>query len=64
MFLGCSICLLLGSIELPRLVAAPEIDPLVMAISFFTMSLVGVLSGILPALKASRMQVVEALRSY
>jgi len=64
MFMGCSICLLLGSIELPRLVAAPEIDPLVMAISFFTMSLVGVLSGILPALKASRMQVVEALRSY
>jgi len=63
-FLGCSICLLLGSIELPDLVAAPEIDPLVMAISFITMTLVGVLSGILPALKASRMQVVEALRSY
>jgi putative ABC transport system permease protein len=61
-FLGCSICLGLGAIELPRLVAAPEIDPIVMAISFFTMTLVGITSGILPALKASRMQVVEALR--
>jgi putative ABC transport system permease protein len=61
-FLGCSICLALGAIELPRLVAAPEIDPLVMSISFFTMVLVGVFSGILPALKASKMQVVEALR--
>jgi putative ABC transport system permease protein len=61
-FLGCSICLALGAIELPRLVAAPEIDPLVMTISFLTMMLVGVFSGILPALKASKMQVVEALR--
>lgn len=60
--LGCSICLVLGAIELPRLVAAPEIDPIVMAISFFTMTLVGITSGILPALKASKMQVVEALR--
>ncbi len=63
-FLGCSMCLLLGMFKLPRFVAAPEIDPLVVAISLFTMTLVGVLSGILPALKASRMQVVEALRSY
>ncbi len=62
--LGCSICLALGSIELPHLVAAPEIDPLVMAIAFSTMTLVGVLSGILPAIKASRMQVAEALRFY
>jgi len=60
--LGCSICLGLGSIELPHLVAAPEIDPLIMAISFITMTLVGVSSGILPALRASKMQVVEALR--
>jgi len=63
-FLGCSICLVLGMFELPRLVAAPEIDPLVMAISFAALTLVGVLSGILPALRASGMQIVEALRSY
>ncbi|GAB4340067.1 MAG: ABC transporter permease [Candidatus Abyssubacteria bacterium] len=63
-FLGCSVCLLLGMFEQPRLVAAPEIDPLVIAASLLTMTLVGVLSGILPALRASRMQVVEALRSY
>lgn len=63
-FLGCSICIILGMFELPRLVAAPVIDPLVMCISFFTMTLVGILSGILPAMRASRMQVVEALRSY
>jgi putative ABC transport system permease protein len=62
--LGCSICLVLGRLELPRLVAAPEIDPLVMAISFFTLTFVGVLSGMLPALKASSMEVVEALRHY
>jgi putative ABC transport system permease protein len=62
--LGGSICLATGAIELPRLVAAPEIDPLVMIISFLTMTVVGVLSGILPALRASRMQIVEALRSY
>ena len=61
-FLGCSVCLILGAIKLPDLVAAPEIDPLVIGISFFTMTVVGVTSGILPALKASRMQVVEALR--
>jgi putative ABC transport system permease protein len=61
-FLGCSVCLILGAINLPDLVAAPEIDPLVIGISFFTMTLVGVTSGILPALKASKMQVVEALR--
>ena len=60
--LGCGICLGLGAIELPRLVAAPEIDPLIMAVSFATMTLVGVSSGILPALRASKMQVVEALR--
>lgn len=60
--LGCSICLALGAIELPRLVAAPEIDPLVMLISFVTMALVGITSGILPALRASKMEVVEALR--
>jgi putative ABC transport system permease protein len=62
--LGCSICLALGMIELPRLVAAPEIDPLVMTLSFATLTFVGVLSGILPALKASGMQIVEALRLY
>lgn len=62
--LGCSICLVLGMFEMPRLVAAPEIDPLVMTISFFALTLVGVLSGILPALKASGMQIVEALRCY
>jgi len=60
--LGCSICLTLGAIELPHLVAAPEIDPVVMAVSFIMMTVVGVTSGILPALRASRMQVVEALR--
>ena len=64
LFLGCSICLIMGMIELPRLVAAPEIDPLVMTISFLTMTLVGILSGILPALRASRMQIVETLRCY
>ena len=64
LFLGCSICLIIGMIELPRLVAAPEIDPLVMTISFLTMTLVGILSGILPALRASRMQIVETLRCY
>ncbi len=61
---GCSACIILGLFELPRLVAAPAIDPFVMAMSFFTMILVGVLSGILPALRASRMQIVEALRTY
>jgi putative ABC transport system permease protein len=64
LFLGCSICLAIGMLELPRLVAAPEIDPLVMAVSFFSMTLVGILSGILPALRASQMQIVEALRFY
>ena len=64
MALGCSICLVLGLFSLPRLVAAPEIDPQVMAISFLTMTVVGILSGILPALRASRMQIVEALRFY
>ncbi|MBI5118379.1 ABC transporter permease [Candidatus Poribacteria bacterium] len=62
--IGCSICFILGMFKLPRLVAAPEIDPLVMAISFLTMTLVGIMSGILPALRASRMQIVEALRFY
>ncbi len=61
-FVGCSVCLILGAIELPDLVAAPEIDPLVIGISFGAMTLVGVTSGILPAMKASKMQVVEALR--
>ena len=61
-FLGCSVCLLLGMVQLPRLVAAPEIDPVVITVSFVAMSLVGVLSGILPALRAARMQIVEALR--
>jgi len=64
LFLGCAICLIIGMFELPRLVAAPEIDPLVMAVSFLSMTVVGILSGILPALRASRMQVVEALRFY
>ena len=63
MLLGCSICLVIGMFELPRLVAAPEIDPMVMIVSFLTLTLVGILSGILPALRASNMQIVEALRS-
>jgi len=63
LFLGCSICLVIGMLDLPRLVAAPQIDPLVMTVSFLTMTLVGVLSGILPALRASHMQIVEALRA-
>jgi putative ABC transport system permease protein len=63
-FIGCSICLLLGLFEMPRFVAAPEIDPLVVGTSLAVMTLVGALSGILPALRASRMQIVEALRSY
>jgi putative ABC transport system permease protein len=63
-FLGCSICLVLGLFELPRLVAAPEINPFVIALSFIILTLVGILSGILPALRASGMQIVEALRSY
>ncbi|RJP71125.1 MAG: FtsX-like permease family protein [Candidatus Abyssobacteria bacterium SURF_17] len=62
--IGCSICLLIGLFNLPRFVAAPVIDPFVMLIAFLTITLVGILSGILPALRASRMQVVEALRYY
>ncbi|MBI4832270.1 MAG: ABC transporter permease [Candidatus Lindowbacteria bacterium] len=61
---GCSTCIILGMIQLPRFVAAPEIDPFVMTISFLAITVVGILSGILPALKGSRMQIVEALRSY
>lgn len=61
---GSAVCIILGSFELPRLVSAPEIDPFIMTVSFLTMILVGVLSGILPALKASRMQIVDALRTY
>ncbi len=60
--LGCSICLLLGMLKLPRLVAAPEIDPAIVELALCTMTLVGVLSGILPALRAARLQIVEALR--
>jgi putative ABC transport system permease protein len=61
---GTAVCVILGLPEQRRLVAAPEIDPFIMAASFLTMILVGVLSGILPALKASRMQIVDALRTY
>jgi len=64
LLLGCSICLVIGMFELPPLVAAPEIDSLVMIISFLTMTVVGILSGILPAVRASRMQIVEALRFH
>jgi putative ABC transport system permease protein len=63
-FLGCALCLAIGLFELPRLVAAPQIDPMVIAISFLTMTAVGVFSGVLPALRASRMQIAEALRLY
>jgi putative ABC transport system permease protein len=63
-FIGCSLCLLLGLFEMPRFVAAPVIDPAVVAISFCALVVVGVLSGLLPALRASRMQIVEALRSH
>jgi putative ABC transport system permease protein len=63
-FLGSGVCIIIGSFELPRLVAAPEISISTMTTSFLTMIFVGVLSGILPALKASRMQIVDALRTY
>ncbi len=63
-FIGCSICLLLSLFKMPRFVAAPEIDPMVIGISLGVMTLAGLLSGILPALRASRMQIVEALRAY
>jgi putative ABC transport system permease protein len=63
-FLGSAVCIIVGSFELPRLVAAPEISLYTMTTSFLTMIFVGVLSGILPALKASRMQIVDALRTY
>ncbi|RJP19471.1 MAG: FtsX-like permease family protein [Candidatus Abyssobacteria bacterium SURF_5] len=61
---GCSICLVLGLFKMPRFVAPPEIDPAVVAVSLSVMIVVGVLSGILPALRASRMQIIEALRSH
>ncbi len=61
---GCLACVVISMFKLPRLVAAPEIDPVIIIISFVTMTLVGVLSGILPALRAARMQIVEALHSY
>ncbi|UCD58318.1 MAG: ABC transporter permease, partial [Candidatus Hydrogenedentota bacterium] len=61
---GTVVCIILGSFEQRPFVAAPEIDPFIMTISFFAMILVGFLSGILPALKASRMQIVDALRAY
>jgi putative ABC transport system permease protein len=61
---GSAVCILIGLFELPRLVAAPDISLSTMIASFLTMIFVGVLSGILPALKASRMQIVDALRTY
>jgi putative ABC transport system permease protein len=63
-FIGCSVCITIGLFKLPRFVAAPEIDPFVLVISFLALTLVGISSGILPALRASRMQIIEALRYY
>jgi len=60
--LGISFSWLLGQFPLPRFFMAPEASPTVLLVAFSVMTAVGLFSGTLPAIRAARLNPIDALR--
>jgi putative ABC transport system permease protein len=60
--LGTAACGVLGSLEVPDLVPVPEVHGRIVAIAIGVLSAVGVLAGVVPAWRASRVDPAVTLR--
>ncbi len=62
-FAGYQFAIYLGSKLMPDLEFQWVFNPVALAVSFVAILITGVLSGLGPALRAEKLQVIEALRS-